>query len=120
MANIGKSITIKGEKRSQREEKGRTDFFSEREYGAFQRSFKLPTDADPKSVTADFNDGVLLIRISKSGPPPDTATSTRSPLANIPCSLMSRWIWWSIIRLAKLLTHGLAHLFGETLDFSES
>lgn len=65
------SITIKGEKRSQREERGRTYFFSEREYGAFQRSFKLPADVDPQKVTADFNDGVLSIRIPKAGPPPD-------------------------------------------------
>ena len=68
------SITIKGEKRSQREEKGRTYFFSEREYGAFQRSFKLPADANPENVTADFNDGVLLIRVPKAGPPAQEAT----------------------------------------------
>ena len=68
------SLTIKGEKRSQREEKGRTYFFSEREYGAFQRSFKLPADADPKNVTADFNDGVLLIRVLKAGPPAQEET----------------------------------------------
>ena len=67
------SLTIKGEKQSRREETGRTYFFSEREYGAFQRSFKLPADADPKNVTADFNDGVLLVRIPKAGPPPDEA-----------------------------------------------
>ena len=65
------SMTIKGEKRSQREERGRTYFFSEREYGAFQRSFRLPADADPKNVSADFNDVVLSLRISKAGPPPD-------------------------------------------------
>ena len=67
------TITIKGEKRSQREEKGRAYFFSEREYGAFQRSFRLPADVDPKNVTADFNDGVLSIRIPKAGPPPSEA-----------------------------------------------
>ncbi len=67
------SLTVKGEKRSQREEKGRTYFFSEREFGAFQRSFKLPADVDPKNVTADFNEGVLSIRIPKAGPPPSEA-----------------------------------------------
>lgn len=65
------SITIKGEKRSQRQEKGRTYFFSEREYGAFQRSFRLPADVDAKNVTADFGEGVLSIRIPKAGPPPN-------------------------------------------------
>ena len=63
--------TIKGEKRSEREEKGRTYFFSEREYGAFQRSFRLPEDAQADDVTADFKDGVLTVKVPKAGPPPD-------------------------------------------------
>ena len=67
------SITIKGQKRSQREERGRTYFFSEREYGAFQRSFKLPADVEPNKVTADFNEGVLSIRIPKAEPPQNEA-----------------------------------------------
>ena len=65
------SLTIKGEKRSEREEKGRTYFFSEREYGAFQRSFRLPEDAQADDVTADFKDGVLTLKVPKAGPPPD-------------------------------------------------
>ena len=67
------AITVRGEKRSQRQEKGRTYFFSEREYGAFQRSFRLPADADATNVTADFSDGVLSISIPKAGPPPNQA-----------------------------------------------
>lgn len=66
-------LTIKGEKRFEREEKGRTYYFSEREYGAFQRSFRLPGDADPDKVVADFADGVLTVRIPKAGARPDKA-----------------------------------------------
>lgn len=66
-------LTIKGEKRAEREEKGRTYFFSEREYGAFQRSFRLPGDVRADDVTADFKDGVLKLRIPKAGPPPAQA-----------------------------------------------
>ncbi|MDJ0969856.1 MAG: Hsp20/alpha crystallin family protein, partial [Kiloniellales bacterium] len=44
---------------------GRTYFFSEREYGAFQRSFRLPPDADGEKVDAEFRDGVLCLRIAK-------------------------------------------------------
>ena len=40
------SLTVRGEKRYEREEAGRTYFFSEREYGSFQRTFRLPPDAD--------------------------------------------------------------------------
>jgi HSP20 family protein len=66
-------LTIKGEKRYQHEEKGRSYYFSEREYGAFQRSFRLPADAAAEKITADFKDGVLIVRVPKVGPSPDRA-----------------------------------------------
>ena len=65
------NLTIKGEKRSEHEEKGRTYFFSEREYGAFQRSFRLPADAQAENITADFKNGILTVKVPKVGPPPD-------------------------------------------------
>lgn len=64
-------LTVKGEKRFEREEKGRTYFFSEREYGAFQRSFRLPADAQAGDITADFKNGVLALKVPKAGPPKD-------------------------------------------------
>jgi HSP20 family protein len=62
------SLTVKGEKRFAREEKGRTYFFSEREYGAFQRSFRLPVEALDENISADFQDGVLTVRVPKKKP----------------------------------------------------
>ncbi len=59
-------LTLKGEKRSSREEKGESWFFSERQYGAFSRSFRLPPDADQNKVSADFKSGVLRISIAKT------------------------------------------------------
>jgi len=59
------SLQISGEKSSHREETGRTFFFSEREYGAFQRTFRLPADADQDKIDASFSDGVLRLRIAK-------------------------------------------------------
>ena len=58
-------LTLKGEKRSHREEKGDTYFFSERQYGAFSRSFRLPPDADDSVVEADMKDGVLTVSIQR-------------------------------------------------------
>lgn len=58
-------LTMKGEKRTSREEKGETWFFSERQYGAFSRSFRLPPDADASKVDADIKDGVLTVKINK-------------------------------------------------------
>jgi HSP20 family protein len=67
------TLTVKGEKRFQREETGRSYFFSEREYGAFMRSFRLPADVDAVEVKADFRDGVLCIQVPKRGPAPKSA-----------------------------------------------
>jgi len=58
-------LTLKGEKRSAREEKGDTYYFSERQYGAFSRSFRLPADADASAIKADMKDGVLTVSIAK-------------------------------------------------------
>ena len=62
------ALTVQGEKRFDHEEVGRTYFFSEREYGAFQRSFRLPPDAAKDRVDAAFKNGVLNIRIAKLQP----------------------------------------------------
>ena len=58
-------LTVKGEKHSERKEEGEGYFFSEREYGRFQRTFRLPVDARGDGVTADFSDGVLKITVPK-------------------------------------------------------
>ncbi|WP_299396987.1 Hsp20/alpha crystallin family protein [Pelagibius sp.] len=62
------NLIVRGEKRHTRQEKGRTFFFSEREYGLFQRSFRLPPDADADSIDASFSDGVLCLKIAKQSP----------------------------------------------------
>jgi HSP20 family protein len=59
------SLMIRGEKQFEREETGRTYFFSEREFGAFQRTFRLPPDTDSEKIDATFRDGVLCLKIAK-------------------------------------------------------
>ncbi len=56
---------MKGEKHSERKEEGEGYFFSEREYGRFQRTFRLPADAKADGVSADFTNGVLKITVPK-------------------------------------------------------
>ena len=58
-------LTAKGEKNSERKEEGDGYFFSEREYGRFQRTFRLPADAKGDGVGADFSNGVLKITVPK-------------------------------------------------------
>lgn len=59
------NLTIQGQKSFDREEAGWTYFFSEREYGAFQRSFRLPPDVASDRIDAAFRSGVLVVRIPK-------------------------------------------------------
>lgn len=59
------AVTIQGEKHVGREEGGWTYFFSEREFGAFQRSFRLPPDAAPDGIEAVLKNGVLSVRVPK-------------------------------------------------------
>jgi len=70
-------ITVKGEKKTSREEKGETWYFSERQFGAFSRSFRVPPDADEAKVAADLKDGVLTITVPKSAPEPEVAKKVK-------------------------------------------
>lgn len=62
----GEMITIRGEKRSEREEKGERRHYVERCYGSFSRSFTLPRDTDRERIKASFQDGVLTVEIPKT------------------------------------------------------
>lgn len=59
-------LTIKGEKKEQREEKAENYRISERRYGAFQRSFPLPRGVDSSQIDAKFDKGILVITLPKS------------------------------------------------------
>ncbi|KPP86241.1 MAG: HSP20 family protein [Rhodobacteraceae bacterium HLUCCO07] len=61
-------VSVKGEKSATKEEKGDTWFFSERQYGAFSRSFRLPEDADGDRIEANLKDGVLSISVPRKSP----------------------------------------------------
>lgn len=58
-------VTIRGERKFEKEEKEKKYHCIERGYGCFMRSFTLPADADPNQVSADFKDGVLQVRLGK-------------------------------------------------------
>ncbi len=60
------TLVIRGEKRSEHEEKDEQYHRIERSYGSFQRMLSLPADADENTVKATFKDGVLTITIAKN------------------------------------------------------
>jgi len=59
-------LTIRGEKKSEREEEKEERRFVERRYGMFSRSFSLPSAADSEKIDAKFKNGVLTLTIPKS------------------------------------------------------
>lgn len=59
-------LTIKGEKSEERKEEERDYFLSERRYGAFQRSFRLPDGVDADTIEAKLAKGLLTVRLPKS------------------------------------------------------
>jgi HSP20 family protein len=58
-------LSIRGEKKSEREEKKDKIHWVERSYGSFSRSFTLPPAAVGDELKASFKDGVLTIEIPK-------------------------------------------------------
>ena len=59
-------LTIKGEKRSQRKEQRKDYYLSERRYGVFQRSFRLPGTVAPDRIQARFHKGILTVNLPKA------------------------------------------------------
>ena len=59
-------LTIRGEKRQEIDENRERVHRSERIYGVFERTFVLPNTVDPDKIDAQFENGVLLVRIPKS------------------------------------------------------
>jgi len=60
------TLTIMGERKFEKEEKGKKYHRVERAYGSFVRNFSLPDDASPAKVSAEFKDGVLSVHLAKT------------------------------------------------------
>lgn len=65
----GNTLTIRGEKKQEKEEKNRNYYRIERSYGSFQRVLSLPDDADVDGVKASFKKGVLTITMPRKALP---------------------------------------------------
>ena len=60
------TLTITGERKFEKEEKGKKYHRVERSYGSFVRNFSLPDDASPAKVSVEFKDGVLAVHLAKT------------------------------------------------------
>ncbi len=58
-------LTVRGERKLEKDIKEENFRRKERHYGAFSRSFTLPTSVDPEKIEANYNHGVLTIDMPK-------------------------------------------------------
>lgn len=66
-------LTIKGEKKEERDETREGWHVAERRFGSFQRSFQLPAGIAEDAIAARVADGVLTVTLPKAAEPPKTA-----------------------------------------------
>jgi HSP20 family protein len=62
---VGDTLTIKGEKKAETEEKDENYHMVERTYGSFSRAMKLPAVVDAEKVEATYKNGVLTVVLPK-------------------------------------------------------
>lgn len=65
----GNTMTVKGEKRQEKEEKDKNFYRIERSYGSFQRVLSLPEDVDQDAIKASFKNGILSITMPRKALP---------------------------------------------------
>ena len=59
------TLTVHGERKIEKEEKEENYRRVERQYGSFTRTFTLPTTVDHENIQADYDKGVLKIKLAK-------------------------------------------------------
>lgn len=62
----GNTVTVSGERKEEKEEKGKTFHRIERRCGSFSRTITLPCDVTEKEVAAEYTNGVLNVVLPKS------------------------------------------------------
>jgi HSP20 family protein len=60
------TLTIRGEKKQQAEERNERVHRYERSYGSFERAFLLPSTVDGEKISAEYRDGVLTVTVPKA------------------------------------------------------
>jgi HSP20 family protein len=58
-------LTVQGERKKEKEDKGKRFHRVERFYGTFMRSFALPENAAEDNIRAEFKDGMLMVHVPK-------------------------------------------------------
>ena len=70
----GDILTIKGEKKTENEDRNGNAYYVERRFGSFSRSVRLPFAAGDQQVEANYDRGVLTVRVAR---PPEAQRNVR-------------------------------------------
>jgi HSP20 family protein len=70
----GDLLTIKGEKKTENEDRNGNAYYVERRFGSFARSVRLPFEAGDQQVEANYDRGILTVRVPK---PPEAQRQVR-------------------------------------------
>ncbi|OGW68988.1 MAG: hypothetical protein A2036_00290 [Omnitrophica bacterium GWA2_50_21] len=74
-------LSVSGERKTENEHQGQGFYRSELSYGSFSRSLPLPGDVNPEKVTAEYLNGVLVVKLAKINP-----DKTPQPVAKVAVS----------------------------------
>jgi len=66
VALAGDMLTIRGEKKEEKEDRAKGYYFAERSYGSFSRTVPLPPGVDTDKASAEFKKGVLTVTLPKT------------------------------------------------------
>jgi HSP20 family protein len=61
----GDVLTLKGERKEEKEEKEKESYYKEVRYGSFSRTIRLPESVDTEKVKTDYEKGVLKVTLEK-------------------------------------------------------
>jgi HSP20 family protein len=77
------TLTVKGERKLEKEEKEENFHRIERRFGSFYRAFTLPSTVDTENVAASYNAGVLKLELTKKpeAQPKQIKVNVEKPLA---------------------------------------
>jgi HSP20 family protein len=71
------TLSVQGERKQEKEEKGRKFHRIERAFGHFERALAIPSDVDTAKVSAEFKDGVLEVHLPKTPQPAPKAVEVK-------------------------------------------
>ena len=83
------TLTVKGERKFEKEEKEENFHRIERRYGSFYRAFTLPSTVDTENIAASYNAGVLKLELKKKpeAQPKQIKVNVRGVKAVVSCQL---------------------------------